>query len=107
MDVAAGVYDLWRRSPPGAGQHGGCQVETDIVVMRWQMGQVETSADAGDQHIAGGSVVQGVETAPPGRTGCLLQQQVVERGKEGVAAAQAQCRVRGMASMNSSIGTSN
>ncbi len=89
----------------GATEHRAIEVETDISVLRWQVGQIQPGTDAGQQYVAGFGG-QGSQAAPPRRQRGAGNRRIVERRNQRVAVLQAQCSTRGMASVNSGISAS-
>ena len=89
----------------GAAQHRPVEIETDVMVLRRQVRQIEPGADAGQQYAAG-FVGQGSQAALARRLRGAGNRCVVERGDQRIAVLQAQCSTRGMASVNSGISAS-
>lgn len=89
----------------GAMQHGAIEVEADVAVLGRQKRQVEAGADAGQQDAAG-FAGQGGQAALTRRLRGAGDGRVVERRDQRVAVLEAQCRTRGMASVNSGISAS-
>lgn len=94
-----------RGAGQGTAQHGLVEVEADVMVLSWQVWQIKAGADTGQQD-APGFGRQGGQAALAGRLCRPGDPRVVERGDQRVAVLQAQCRTRGMASVNSGISAS-
>ena len=89
----------------GTAQHGAIEVKADVMVLRRQVRQIESGADAGQQHAArrGGP---GSQAALARHLRGVGNRRVVERGDQRIAVFQTQCSTRGMASVNSGMSAS-
>ncbi len=89
----------------GAAQHGPIEVKSDVMMLRWQVRQIEPGAYTGQQYAAGFGW-QGGQAALARRLRGTGNRRVVEWGDQRIAVLQAQCSTRGMASVNSGISAS-
>lgn len=94
-----------RSAGQGAAQHGLVEIEADVMVLSWQMRQIQAGADSRQQDTTG-FCRQGGQAALAGSLRRPGDARIVEWGDQRVAVLQAQCRTRGMASVNSGISAS-
>ena len=103
LGVALNCVEIdWPNPRQGAAQHRTVEVEANVMVLRRQVRQIQTSADTGEQDALGFGR-QGGQTALARSMGGTANRRVVKRGDQRVAVLQAQCNTRGMARVNSGI----